>query len=502
MKGIKHIQYLIAKCSKLVNVIKSLRGTWWEANPSTLLSVYKALIRGSVEYASFLFPVFNKTLSEKLDQVQRRALRLCIGARRITPINVLYAETSISPLKQRVIFLISKFILKSFAVLSNPLMDKLNELQDIIYRYNNRFHVVDKFLLYKSFLIVKKHKPLLATFSKIPLFLFSYETSAFMPSFNVTPSVKKNSLISDPQKIFDLFSVNLHEHVHFFTDASKSESSERVGVAFTCPSLMIEEMYKTERKCSVFSGECLALIYAVDFILEHSIVKSAVFSDSRSVLDLLSSKKLNRDCNYLILVLKNKLRSASLQGIDIILSWIPAHMGILGNKNVDALAKRAVREGSLSEYHTPHTDFYSSVREYYLLSTRKCLLSQAKVKGSQYFCLYPDFPSRLWYAGIDFERETIIALIRIRSNHYNLNYSLHRCNIVESPACECGAPSQDINHVLWDRVLYREHRPSLLRSRRDKVESPPPYCIFELPKSPLQVISSISSFLRRCDLAV
>ncbi|KAL6433720.1 hypothetical protein ACFW04_005764 [Cataglyphis niger] len=49
---------------------------------------------------------------------------------------------------------------------------------------------------------------------------------------------------------------------------------------------------------------------------------------------------------------------------------------------------------------------------------------------------------------MNLSREIIITLSRIRSNYYNLNYSLFRKNLIDE-SCPCGHPSQDINHVVF-----------------------------------------------------
>lgn len=59
LNGHIHAQHLINKCGKLSNILKSVRGTWWGADPRTLLTIFKTLIRGSIEYGSFLFPTQN-----------------------------------------------------------------------------------------------------------------------------------------------------------------------------------------------------------------------------------------------------------------------------------------------------------------------------------------------------------------------------------------------------------------------------------------------------------
>jgi len=60
-----------------------------------------------------------------------------------------------------------------------------------------------------------------------------------------------------------------------------------------------------------------------------------------------------------------------------------------------------------------------------------------------------------WFSRLSLPRDQITTFCRIRSNHYNLNYSLHRKNIVASAACQCGDPRQDINHVIFRCPLTR-----------------------------------------------
>jgi len=90
-------------------------------------------------------------------------------------------------------------------------------------------------------------------------------------------------------------------------------------------------------------------------------------------VETVSNESLNRDLPYLIFVLKNKLRSAFLQSLDITLAWVPSHVGILGNETADFLAGEAAQNGEAIDYLPPHTDFYSIAREKYHTTVERYL---------------------------------------------------------------------------------------------------------------------------------
>lgn len=52
---------------------------------------------------------------------------------------------------------------------------------------------------------------------------------------------------------------------------------------------------------------------------------------------------------------------------------------------------------------------------------------------------------------------------RLRSNHYNLNESLHRKSYIGRARCEYGVKIQDINHLVLRCSLHDEAREELYR---------------------------------------
>ena len=115
-----YLEFLNNKCKKILNIIKFLRGTWWGGHPPILLNIYKAMIRGVMDYACFIYNFSNKKKELTFNRIQYKALRLALGYRLSTPIRVLHAEACEPPLTIRSYFLASKFILKvtSFFILA------------------------------------------------------------------------------------------------------------------------------------------------------------------------------------------------------------------------------------------------------------------------------------------------------------------------------------------------------------------------------------------------
>ncbi|KYN29441.1 hypothetical protein ALC57_01108, partial [Trachymyrmex cornetzi] len=76
--------------------------------------------------------------------------------------------------------------------------------------------------------------------------------------------------------------------------------------------------------------------------------------------------------------------------------------------------------------------------------------------AAQYSFLYPPTLFKPWYFKLSLSRSEIVLVNRLRSNHYNLNYSLHRKNMVDSPSCVCGDTRQDANYVIFHCPLTRD----------------------------------------------
>lgn len=113
------------RCQVPLKIISYLRHTWWGADPRLLKSLYTALIRSRLDCGGFISHEKTKSQQLKIDRIQYKALRLCLGLRMSTPINFILREVKEPPLLLKDQFLCMSFIIK---ILSQPFHPIINTL--------------------------------------------------------------------------------------------------------------------------------------------------------------------------------------------------------------------------------------------------------------------------------------------------------------------------------------------------------------------------------------
>ncbi|GFY52534.1 RNase H domain-containing protein [Trichonephila inaurata madagascariensis] len=81
----RHLKDLKIRSAKTLNILKVLANTRWGADRTSLLRLYRALIRSKLNYGSVVYSSACKSLLKILDSVHHQALRLCLGAFRTSP---------------------------------------------------------------------------------------------------------------------------------------------------------------------------------------------------------------------------------------------------------------------------------------------------------------------------------------------------------------------------------------------------------------------------------
>ena len=117
---IPHIKYLKGKCLKALKLLKDLSHTNWGADRTTLLHLYRSLIRSKLDYGSNVYGSARRSYLEVLDTVHHQGLRLALGAFRTSPVTSLYVEADEPSLWLRREKLSLQYAIRLAANPSNP----------------------------------------------------------------------------------------------------------------------------------------------------------------------------------------------------------------------------------------------------------------------------------------------------------------------------------------------------------------------------------------------
>ncbi|KYN21743.1 hypothetical protein ALC57_05877 [Trachymyrmex cornetzi] len=384
-----HLKYVINKGRKIVNIIAALTGVWWGSHPQSLLSFYRAVLRGSIEYG-------------------------IAGYRVSTPINVMLAEAGKPPLRIKFNYLAARYLIKNFSRCGSLPIDSLEHLETASHNPRLRLDTCQRVPIFKRYNMVKHFKSCIKRSRFLAAFLYPFSTTIFTMGYTcVFAGVKDDT---SNELILKLFQEFLHpliqrDYVCFYTDSSRFDPDNFTGAGIYSP---------------------LAVI----------------FSDSKSVLDYFASTRLDFG-NYLIYAIINQLSQVLSKNLSIKLAWIPSHKGIAGNEKADELAKLGAKQGDRIDLEIPYSNLLSEARTSAAAQYRSHLDEEFRTKGLHYDQHFRSQTLVPWFTKLSLNREEIVLINRLRSNHYYLNYSLYRKNIVASKACPCGDPQQDINHIIF-----------------------------------------------------
>lgn len=226
-----------------------------------------------------------------------------------------------------------------------------------------------------------------------------------------------------------------------------------------------------------------------------------IFTDSLSALEALKSPKIHDSINpHLLDVMEKNLQFLRLNSYTrrLTLYWVPAHIGISGNELANSEAKKVVGEMPTT-IRLPYTDHKAFFKRLAHMEDGWLLEEDGQVKGVIYFSRIRPLTPKLWYKGLKLSREMFVFISRCRSNHYSLNQSLHKINVVHSSNCECGQDPQDLNHILWQCPLHDHHRRMLMNRLATLRIHPPLDLVSFLCPPNIEVLQIIYHYLKDID---
>lgn len=128
-------------------------------------------------------------------------------------------------------------------------------------------------------------------------------------------------------------------YVQMFTDASKS-SDGKIGVFYIVPEFGVKVGKRVNENLSVYTGEMLAILLALQWVEEVRPLRSVICSDSGSIASLQYSHSDSRE--DILMEIRQVLYRIQMMGLIVVFLWIPAHIGVKRNEEADRAAKAAI----------------------------------------------------------------------------------------------------------------------------------------------------------------
>jgi len=315
--------------------------------------IYKSLVRSRIDYCAAAIASMSDTLVNKLETLQRKALRIALSARHNTPDAALYIESGEKPLRyhldQRTL---QYHITRQSQGTKNPINKSRKPTNLIMLRYRSVGKKSHSPYTHRAIQLTTKyeletneHMPINETYDTLPI-LTLVNTPNIDISLHQTTD-KENPLMAKTIAN-EHIERKYHQYIQIFTDGSKV--GNKTGYGIYSADNELQQSKRITDNCSIFTAELRAIQKAVEHIegSNQTHTKYAIFSDSLSslmALDTMCCQSRN-DILYPLCIQLDKLAK---QNIDITIIWVPAHIGIHGNEKADKLAKNSLEHTQIND---------------------------------------------------------------------------------------------------------------------------------------------------------
>lgn len=452
-------------------MLRALCGTWWGASPWALLCFYRGMIRPVIDYGSTLYAYAAKTHLKRLQVVQNRCLRICLGAMLSSPVDALHVEAGEMPLVQRRQQLGYGIALRSAAVESHPLMAQVKRMGPG---------------LKECEYFKKKPTPILLAASE------TYGTeiyqSAMPPSLSLAPQEVANfqalQMINvdlfgnlrtaftaqEAEKIFKC-TVNTRWPLakYLFVDGSRS-GEDQVGAGIYDATTKTSLSFKLQKHHSSYSAEVIAILQALTYVSNFDPHECCIFSDSLSGLLALKQFRGDGHQHPLLSDIIQQAISLHQKGFGIHIIWIPGHFGISGNEYADKAAKNGTEKGAILDIKPPASDLIAATRAEMMTHWQSAWTQRTPTTLST---IRPVVSTKPWFKKVNAARRVITTISRLRLGHTSAPSHLARLGIISSAACQCGHPDGSPHHIIFECVRGAKRRGRLMEVIAEEEVKPP-----------------------------
>ncbi|GBM23621.1 putative RNA-directed DNA polymerase from transposon X-element [Araneus ventricosus] len=197
----------------------------------------------------------------------------------------------------------------------------------------------------------------------------------------------------------------------------------------------------------VFKAEIAAVLLALEKISDCLERKFIIYNDSLSVLESLKSFYMHSHHHPLVLNVLHLLNKLASRDFNILLCWVPSHVGIVGNEKADKAAKLATAPTNSS---TPLTDFKKYIK---LLFYTKWQRQWDTETDNKLHSVKPHVPP--WPSLTTRKADTLLTKLRVGHTRYTHRHLLFGEQTPMCSQCNC---SMSVKHILSECPNFNSQR--------------------------------------------
>ena len=307
---------------------------------------------GCLDIFTLIFPF--SPLSPSLWETARYRLKYCLKG----PLNP--KQPTNLPLQKRRDEMTLKYWARSASLGSKLPINSLTESKSIYTTGRNRLNWRTPYNI-KVQDLLEKHN-LKEIEIQQQTFPAKFDLKSLNPKHELTTKIKKTeSTMQECEKMTKTYLENNYtRHLQIYTDGSKDSAANTAGCAFTIPKLNHTQKFKLHPLLTVYTSELIAILKALQWILENKPEK-VILTDSLSAIQSLESGKSHTRPDILdqILYLIHCIIEAD---INLLIDWCPSHCNIDGNERADQAAKSALTHGTALNYLPTSQEVYPVIK--------------------------------------------------------------------------------------------------------------------------------------------
>ena len=449
----EHINYIIDRCNKRLNLMRNLCGTTWGASISTLLVIYKTLIRSVIEYGEIIYINTSITNKNKLNSLQYQALKICCGAAAGSPLVALQNETGEIPLelnreKQQLIYYAK--------VKSNPKHPSQNSIH---YPPNIKYY--DKpglnLIAMDTDPIFKQHNWTVNTNNNTGITPWLHNkiiTNETLLHIFTTPHTTTKKL-----EISNRLINSYHDSIHIYTDGTL-QLDHKSASGFHIPTLNNITTNRNTDRTPIITSELIAIQNAIEYIATNTnITNIAIFTDSTETIKRINLDPLKLTIKTSQIANNIKQLAATYKHITIHLVWIPSHIGIVGNETIDQHTKTATAKQININSPSDLTDIKHKIDTYIIDKWQTQYNSTPKGKT---YKMYEPIVNTEIKALTKTKRTYQRKITRLKIGRCNLNYFQHQYGLHCNGMCTYCNTIENIEHHIihcpkYNYITHLQH---------------------------------------------